>query len=841
MTDERTAMSQRTALPPEELRLACLPESLGFATTEELEPFGGVVGQDRAIAAINFSLGLNDEAYNVYIAGPPGTGKTETALSLMRELARSMPTPDDWCYVHNFEEPDNPIAINLPAGRGSELVDDMKELVSDCRREVPRAFESDLASRRSQEAMAAVQEARSELMSRVEEQVGALGFAIQQGPNGIATIPIIGGEPASQETYEALSDDEKADIRKRGEQVQAIVNQSLLELRKLEKQATTQSMDLAREIAMFAVDPMFAELRRKYSDVEHVLPFLDAVEKDMLDNLERFRPADPAQGIPAALVEASREGEFAIYEVNLLVNNKGLEGAPVVLEHSPTYHNLMGRIDYVPRMGAMLTDFHQVKAGSLQRANGGFLLAYMKEVLSNPLAWNGLKHALMDGEVRIENMSEQLSIVPTATIRPQPIPLDLKLALIGDRQLYFLLHSFDEDFRRLFAVRADFDAVVDRTDDSTRQYARFVQNQIARNDLLPFSAAAVAEVIEEGARMAAHKEKLSTDLAGLSHLIKEATYWARRQGAERVEAEHVSHALEQQVYRSNLVEDRIQELIEDGTLLIDTEGSVAGQVNGLSVYDLGDYSFGRPSRITARTSVGQAGVTNIERENALGGRIHNKGFMILNSFLAGRYAQTVPLSISASITFEQLYDEVEGDSASSAELYALLSSISGLPIDQGIAVTGSVNQRGEIQAIGGVNQKVEGFFAVCKARRLTGRQGVLIPAANVRNLMLRDEVVRACAAGQFHVWAVSHVDQGLEILIGMPAGERGSDGNYPEGTINRRIEDSLREFQLRLVAHARSVAIQPERDGKQPAEAAEPQPAAVERPRGRRRETGSAK
>jgi predicted ATP-dependent protease len=341
--------------------------------------------------------------------------------------------------------------------------------------------------------------------------------------------------------------------------------------------------------------------------------------------------------------------------------------------------------------------------------------------------------------------------------------------------------------------------------------------------------------------MAAHKEKLSTDLAGLSHLIKEATYWARQQGAERVEAEHVSHALEQQVYRSNLVEERIQELIEDGTLLIDSEGSVAGQVNGLSVYDLGDYSFGRPSRITARSSVGQAGVTNIERENALGGRIHNKGFMILNSFLAGRYAQTVPLSISASITFEQLYDEVEGDSASSAELYALLSSISGLPIDQGIAVTGSVNQRGEIQAIGGVNQKVEGFFAVCKARGLTGRQGVLIPAANVRNLMLRDDVVQACAAGQFHVWAVSHVDQGLEILMGMPAGERRSDGAYPEGTINRRIEDSLREFQLRLVAHARSVAIQPERDGNQPTEAAEPQPAAVERPRGRRRETGSAK
>lgn len=821
-------MPQRWELAPEDLRLICTPDALGFASTAELDPLVGVVGQDRAIAAIGFALGLNDEAYNLYVAGPPGTGKTETVTSLMKDIARTLPTPDDWCYVHNFEEPDKPIAINLPAGRGCELVDDMRELVADCRREVPRAFESDLATRRTQEAMNHVQEARAALMRRVEEQVGELGFAIQQGPQGIATVPILEGEPATQEKYEALSDERKAEIRQHGEQVQAIVNQSLLELRKLEKQATTQSVDLAREIAMFAIDPLFAELRRKYQDVKRALPFLDAVEKDMLDNLERFRPAEPAQGIPMALVEASRESEFAVYEVNLLINNRDLEGAPVVLEHSPTYHNLMGRIDYVPRMGAMLTDFHQVKAGSLQRANGGFLVVYIKEVLANPLAWNGLKHALLDGAVRIENMSEQLSIIPTATIRPEPIPLNLKVAVIGDRQLYFLLHTFDEDFRRLFAVRADFDSVVDRTEDTTKQYARYVQGQIEQYELLPFTAGAIGQVIEEGSRMAAHKGKLSTDMADISHLVKEATYWARQAGAASVEAEHVRQALEQQVYRSNLVEARIQELIEDRTLLIDSDGAVAGQVNGLSVYDLGDYSFGRPSRITARTSVGQAGVTNIERENALGGRIHNKGFMILNSFLAGRYAQHVPLSISAAITFEQLYDEVEGDSASSAELYALLSSISGLPIDQGIAVTGSVNQRGEVQAIGGVNQKVEGFYAVCKARGLTGRQGVVIPTANVRNLMLKADVVQACAEGMFHVWAVSHIDEGLELLMGMPAGARGPDGQYPEGTVNRRIEDSLRDFQQRLVAHARSVAITPERDGQQAPEPSQPQPATVD-------------
>ncbi len=615
---------------------------------------------------------------------------------------------------------------------------------------------------------------------------------------------MLDGQPISREAYEELPEEKKKELQEKNQSLQGELGQVMGQVRKLEKEANERVRELDKEMAVLAIGHLVEDLRERYKQYGEIARYLDKVQNDVVERLDELRaPERDAVAIPG-LGKLAREDVYDRYRINIVVSNKDTEGAPVVVENNPTYYNLIGRIDYRARLGGMTTDFTMIKPGALHKANGGYLVVQAYDLLTSPQAWDALKKTIRAREVRIENLGEQLSPVPTATLKPEPIPVDVKVILVGLPYIYYLLFNLDEDFRQLFKVRADFTVQMDRTDEHVRSYARFIAAQVAEKGLRHFHRSGVAKVIEYGSRLEEHQGKLSTRFLDVGDVVTEASYWAGKDGAKYVQAKHVQKAIDQKIYRSSLLEEQIRDLIAEGTLLISAAGRTCGQINGLSIATLGDYSFGRPSRITARTAFGQAGVVNVEREIALSGRIHSKGVLILAGYLAGKYAQDKPLALTASLTFEQTYDEVEGDSASSAELYALLSSLSGLPLRQDIAVTGSVNQWGEVQPIGGVNAKVEGFFDVCKVIGLTGEQGVMIPEANVRHLMLREDVVRAVKRGRFHLYAVRTIDQGIEILTGMPAGERRPDGSYQPGTVSRLVDDRLREYAERYREYAAS-------------------------------------
>jgi lon-related putative ATP-dependent protease len=787
-------------LAPDQLRRRLDPATLPFRSTEEVTPLEGTIGQPRALDAIEFGLEVGAAGYNLFVAGAPGSGRTATILDYLERAARTRPAPADWVYVFNFAQPDRPNAIRLPAGRGTELAHDMDEFLRAARREIPRAFESEDYERRRREIMTEIGSRRDELTGELEEFANERGFAMQTTPAGIVTMPIVQGRPLSPDDFARLPADVQHEIEQRSEAIQERVATTVRQLRQLEKEAHERVRKLERDVAQFAVGPLFHELHERYADEEEVVAYLKEVEEDLPERLADFRGAGEVElpAFLAGLQTAERDEHLSRYRVNVLIGNGAREGAPVVLERNPTYYNLVGRIDYRAAFGTMVTDFHQIKPGALHRANGGFLVLQILDVIGNPFAWDALKRALLNREVRIENLGEQLSVFPTATLRPEPIPLDLKVVLVGRREVYHILYALDEDFRELFKVKVDFAPEMDWSDEHVVNYAAFVSRRVRETGLRHFDAAAVARVVEYGARLRDHQRKLSTRLLEVADVVTEASFWAGKAGHELVGAEDVEKAIAKREYRSNLVEERVRELIAEGTIKIDTTGERVGQVNGLSVIGLGDYEFGKPSRVTARVALGRGAVQSIEREIELSGPIHSKGFMILSGYLAGTYAQEWPLALAATLTFEQAYEEVEGDSASSTELYALLSALSGLPLRQSIAVTGSVNQHGEVQAVGGVTTKVEGFFAVCKAQGLTGEQGVVIPRANVPHLMLTDEVVDAVREERFHVWAVDVVGEGLELLTGRPAGERGPDGLFPEGTVHRLVEDRLRDYAERL-------------------------------------------
>jgi len=796
------ALEERLSVPVERLRRSCDPASLPFESTKEVEPLLGTVGQERAISSIEFGVEIGSGGFNIFVAGPSGSGRTATACTYVEQAARAQPVPDDWVYVHNFEDPYRPQAIRLPAGQGGDLAKRMDELVEAARREIPRAFESEDCERRRNDILTQLHQRQQALYSQIQESAKAQGFAIELTPAGILTVPLVDDHPLSTEEYERLPEEVKQELERRGEELRQRLEQALHEGRQQEKEATEKLRELEREVALFAVGHLFDDLRDRYREHPEVLDYLRRVQEDIPEHLEDFRagPQQP-EGLPAALAElqgSSREEHLARYKVNVFVDNSGTKGAPVVQEHYPTYYNLMGRLEYQARFGAMTTDFRQIKPGAVHRANGGYLVLDALSVLTSPFAWDALKRALQTRESRIENIGEQYTPIPAATLRPEPIPLNLKVVMVGDPFIYYLLYHLDEDFRKLFKVKADFGPDMDRSDQHVQMYAGFISRQVRERGLRHFDRTGVARMVEYGSRLVEDQGKLSTRLADVADMVVEASHWAGRNGHELVTAADVDQAVAHREYRSNLIEERIREYIEEGTIIIDTEGSRPAQVNGLSVVDLGDYSFGRPSRITARVSLGGEGVIAIEREIKLSGPIHSKGVLILSGYLSGKYAQRYPLALSATLTFEQTYDEVEGDSASSAELYVLLSALSGLPLKQGVAVTGSVNQVGQIQAVGGVTRKVEGFFEVCKAKGLTGEQGVIIPEANVKNLMLKDEVVQAVRDGRFHLWSVRTVDEGIELLTGTPAGEQRADGSYPEGTVHHLVDARLREFAERL-------------------------------------------
>ena len=770
-----TPLRRALALKPAELRRRLDPKSLPFATTAELEPLTGTIGQPRALDAIEFGIQIETRGYNLFVSGLPGSGRKTTVRDYVDRAAAARPAPDDWVYVHDFASPDRPAAIRLPAGRGGELQRGMAEFVRAARREIPRAFESEEYERRQRELLQDISRRRDELAAELKSFAHEREIAVEMTLVGVVSVPVVNGEPLTKERFEKLPPERQQQIEQRGHEVQERTGTYARALHELEKEATERVRGLDREVALFALGPLLQELREHFAGHEKLLAWLDAVRDDVHDHLADFRDGEEGGGEAAAILQlgggGGRGSDFTRYEVNVFVGHPAPDGAPVVEEPNPTYYNLVGRVEYRATLGAMMTDFREVKPGALHRANGGFLIVEALDVLLHPFTWEGLKRALSGGEVRIENLAEEYSGVPMATLRPEPIPLDVKVILIGSPQLYHLLYQLDEDFRELFKVKVDFSPEMEWDDTSVGHYAAFVSRWVEAAGLRHFDREAVARLVEHGARLRESQRKLSTRLIDVSDVTSEASFFAGEAGRKVVRKVDVERAIAEREYRSSLVEERIQELIADGTITIDVVGERTGQVNGLAVLDVGDYAFGKPSRISARVSVGRGSVLSIEREIELSGPIHSKGVLILSGYLAGTYAQERPLALAATLTFEQSYDGVEGDSASSTELYALLSALSGLPLDQGIAVTGSVDQYGEVQAIGGATRKIEGFYAVCKAKGLTGRQGVIVPASNVRHLMLSDEVVGAVRRRRFHVWAVRSVDEGIELLTGRPAAD----------------------------------------------------------------------
>ncbi len=795
-----TNASQDLGVPAGDLYRPCDPDALGFETTADVAPLDGTVGQDRALSALEFGLDIQADGYNLFVSGPSGTGRNSTLRAILRRMAADRAVPPDWCYVYNFEEHRQPSVFSLPAGRGRAFARDMAAFVTAARGEMTRHFESEAYAQRREELTREVQSQRERAFADVEQEARSKGFTISPGPVGIATIPLKeDGQPLSREEFAQLPEEERHSIQVRGEGLQSLITQAMTQARRLDRLAHERTEELDKTVALYAITPPLNELRQEYLDIPKAVDFLEQVEDDIVKHLDIFRAPDQEAG-PLAFMKMPADDPFVRYQVNVVVSHDTNDGAPVVIEHNPTYYNLFGRVDYRSQFGAMTTDHTMIKAGAVHRANGGYLVLQALDVLTAPLVWETLKRTLRCREARIENLGEQYSAIPVATLTPQPIPLDVKIVLVGNPQIYQALQRVDEDFRKLFRVKGDFTVDMDRTQECVSLYAGFISSRCKDEGLRPFDRTAVARVVEHGSRLAEHQRKLSTRFTEIADILAEADFWASKANSDVVQADHVGRAIDQKVYRSSLIEERTQQLIDEGTILIDTEGEVVGQVNGISVYDLGDYRFGRPSRITARVSLGRGQVVNIEREIQMSGRIHSKGFVTLSGYLHGTYGQERALALAASIGFEQTYDEVDGDSASSAELYALLSALAAAPLRQGIAVTGSVNQRGEVQAVGGVNEKIEGFFAVCKAKGLNGQQGVILPRENVKHLMLRQEVREAVRAGRFHIWAVSTVDEGVEILTGVAAGKRDARGRYPRDTLNRRIVDNLARMARRAAA-----------------------------------------
>jgi lon-related putative ATP-dependent protease len=800
------------ALPWESLRWHCDPASLAFDRTDEIQPVDRIVGQPRATAALELGVDIEQHGFNVFAIGLSGSGKRSQVLRVFHDRAAREKPSDDWCYVHNFEEGDKPNALRLPPGQGPELRRDLERAVEDGFAALQTAFESEEYQTRREELTEDLRERQQQVLDEVREKAQQHDLATLRTPAGIVFVPAKDGEPLGSEEMDALTEQDRDRIHQRAEEMQAELQKGLRQVPRWQRDLRDQLRALGQEFAEIAVGAMFQELAQKYRELPEVVAFLDEVRKDVTSNAPRFlarqapdqsggqpsKVAHSAAGpsLPATVAEAAQHR----YGVNIVVTHAPEGGAPVVYEDNPTYGNLVGRVDQVTRNGALTSDFHLIRAGALHRANGGYLLLEVRKLLQQPFAWEALKRALRSRQVRIETPTELQSLFRPATIEPEPIPLDLKVALVGDPLLYYLLSAGDPELDELFKVVADFAETMDRDAEAELLYAGVIAHMAREHALRPFTRDAVARLLERGARLAGDQKKLSVRLREMEDLVRESDHYAARQGLELVNAAHVETALAAQIYRSDRMRESMLEQIERGRLLVDTRGAVVGQVNGLAVLRLGRFTFGRASRITARVGLGEGKVVDIEREVQLGGPLHSKGVLILAGFLLARYGRDLPLSLQASLVFEQSYGGVDGDSASSAELYALLSAIAQVPLRQSFAVTGSVNQRGEVQPIGGANEKVEGFFDVCRLQGLTGEQGVLIPLANAENLMLRDDVVAAAREGRFRVHAVATIDQGIELLTGMPAGEPGPDGEYPEGTFNRRVKDELRAMAERRLA-----------------------------------------
>jgi len=786
-------MNKKLHLKTEQLYRKCDLSVFDFDTTETLSDIEETLGQQRALQAIHFGVGIQQPGYNLYVLGRRGMGKHTTVENYLREIAAKAPTPSDWCYVHNFSLPHKPTFLELPAGRGTSLQQDMQHLLEDLHSVIPAAFEAEEYHARLHDIEESLKEQAETQFSDLSKQAEKHKITLLRTPHGFAFAPLKDDKVVSPEDFDKLPEKEQDRI----EQIIAVLEEKLQSIMRQQpqwqRQGREQVKTLNREVAIFAIGHLLEDLKARYQDLAKVATYLGDVEEDIIEHFNDFRHSE--ESTPSVLFEMEAGPSFQRYHINILVDNSKTEGAPVVYEDSPLHPNLVGRVEHTSKMGTLTTDFTLIKSGALHRANGGYLILDADKVLTQPFAWQGLKQVLSSNEISIQSLGQLYSLISTQSLEPEAIPLNTKIVLIGDRRLYYLLYEYDPEFAELFKVEADFEDQIDRHAENDVLYARLIATVARKNKLKPLDRAAVGRVIEHAARLVEDTKKLSMGVATISDLLREADYWATQQKQKIVRSDNVQYALDQQTYRAERYRQRVYEEIKRGSILIDTDGDRVAQVNGLAVIEMGRFAFGQPSRITATARLGDGDVVDIEREVELGGPLHSKGVFILAAFLGSRYAKDKPLSLSASLVFEQNYGMIDGDSASMAELCALLSALANVPIKQSLAMTGSVNQHGESQVIGGVNEKVEGFFDVCKAKGLTGTQGVLIPTNNVPHLMLHQDVTDACAKEKFHLYGYHNVDEAMALLTGLPSGERGKEGQYPEGSINRLVEDRLIELE----------------------------------------------
>jgi len=758
-------------------------------TTADLTPLSQIIGQERAVKALQFGLKMKNSGFNIYVSGLPGTGRKTAIVNFLEDKAKSMPVPPDWCYVNNFKDPTQPNALKLPAGKGKGFRDDMDKFVDDVKKALQKAFESEDYSQRRQTTLKKFEDQRNTLWQQLNEKANQSGFILQRSQIGITLVPLINGKPLSDEQIAALPPKIRDQITAHRDQIQDDFRTAFRQFRDIDRDAETAIDEFNKEVAEFAMDHLLDALNEKYGDLQEVKDFLLDVKNDILDNLETVLGGGQQQQQPQLpfLFSGAPRDPTENYRVNLIVDNSDLKGAPVIMEMSPSHPHLFGIVQKEARFGALLTDYTMIRAGSAHKANGGFLIIPVEDLLMDAMAWDSLKKTILTRKLTLEDLAQRLGYVATKTITPEPVPWEGKVILIGSPDIYYLLYQLDRDFKELFKVKADFDTTMERNEENVKMYASFICTLCTKENLKHLDSSGVADIVEYSSRLADDQDKLSTWFANIADILRESSHYADEDGKSVISGDYIEKALEERVYRSNLIEQKMEEMIEQGIILVDTSGEKIGQINGLSVLEIGDFIFGKPSRITASVGLGKKGIIDIEREVQMSGPTHSKGVHILSGFLNERYARDAPLSLNCRLVFEQNYSGVDGDSASSTELYSILSALSGKPIKQNLAVTGSVNQKGEVQAIGGINWKIEGFYELCKARGLNGTHGVVMPETNIKNLMLKREVVEAIKDGKFHIYPVKTIDKGIEVLTGTSA-----------ETINKLVQETLNNMAQKV-------------------------------------------
>jgi lon-related putative ATP-dependent protease len=770
-------------------------------TTQDLKPLLKIIGQKRAVRALKFGLGIKDHGFNIYVAGYPGTGRKTAVKNFVEEIAKAEPVPPDWCYVNNFNNQYEPSAIKLESGKGKEFKEEIKSLIENIRSTLPKTFESEDYTSKRENKLRDLEKQRKELIENINIKAKQEGFVMRNTQVGLLLVPIIDGKPISQEELLKLPQETKNKIQEKRARLETELRSTMRLFLNMEQKIREELKKLNREVALYAIGHLVNSLKEKYKNNIQIIEYLSGIQNDILDNLALFAARRPPQQnqVPNQLqVPWIKDAPFKKYKVNVTVDNSKSKGAPVVIEFNPNYKNLFGRTEKEAQFGALVTDFTMIHAGALHKANGGYLIVPVEDLLRNPFAYDGLKRALKNAIISIEEPQERYGFINIKSLKPQPIPLNAKVILIGDPNLYRQLLALDKDFNELFKVKAEFDTTMERSEKNIMQYAGFVCTICQKEKLKHLNRSGLAKLIEYSQRLAQDQEKLSTRFSEVADIIREANFYAKQENAKTVNGDFVRKAIEEKIYRSKLIQEKIQETIKRGIILIDTDSETVGQINGLAVMGVGGFAFGSSSRVTASIGLGRDGIVDIEREAKMGGPTHTKGVLILSGYINEKFAQEIPLSLSARLVFEQNYGGVDGDSASSTELYAILSGISGIPVKQNIAVTGSVNQKGEVQAIGGVNEKIEGFFEICKIKGFNGKQGVMIPDSNIQNLMLKEEIVDAVKAGKFHIYSAKTIDEGIQVLTGIKAGKRQKDGTFPKDTINYLVDKKLRKMAEKL-------------------------------------------